>query len=460
MLNEKVTYRWMMTPTNRHAGIIPGSGVTSGKKTGSGTVRPRVTRSMSDRRMKGTTIVAGTVLLLLLLSAVLVGMLATNSPEFSLRVKARPETAEGDEGTVDTINDLAGERNLDHGLTDDGEKRPFLAQHSAERMASKGRDYLNGLVAASALEAADQVSNLALFKTHKTASTTLATLLHRYGKRHNLEVAHFPGFGSTIPIATAAEKTRANQTRFDIMHYHIDTTDTPKQEPWAKARELYKDVMRDPENINFITIFREPRDRLLSFYTFYVEFITSVPIQTFFRQERPDTKVLEMLRSLGCKEFGVETEAELEEFIEREIPRFKLILLSDRFDESLVTLRRTFRWHLIDMTYVPNNLTAGRKRGKKQLKKRLPFADLPKYAQDKIDELTVLDRRLYDAGVAAFEKSRGIVAGEMESELVHLRSLQTSMNEYLAHNPKSPALAMYRYHTAEYYEHPPPVLFF
>lgn len=73
-----------------------------------------------------------------------------------------------------------------------------------------------------------------------------------------------------------AKQTRANQTRFDIMHYHIDTTDTPKQEPWAKARELYKDVMRDPENINFITIFREPRDRLLSFYTFYVEFITSV----------------------------------------------------------------------------------------------------------------------------------------------------------------------------------------
>lgn len=68
------------------------------------------------------------------------------------------------------------------------------------------------------------------------------------------------------------------------MHYHIDT-DTPRQESWAKARELYKDVMRDPDNINFITIFREPRDRLLSFYTFFVEFDTRVRERTYMCED-------------------------------------------------------------------------------------------------------------------------------------------------------------------------------
>ena len=34
----------------------------------------------------------------------------------------------------------------------------------------------------------DQLSNLALMRTHKTGSTTLATLLYRYGRRHGLEV--------------------------------------------------------------------------------------------------------------------------------------------------------------------------------------------------------------------------------------------------------------------------------
>lgn len=63
------------------------------------------------------------------------------------------------------------------------------------------------------------------------------------------------------------------------MHYHIDT-DTPKQEKWARAKKSYVDVMRDPDKINFVTLFREPRDRLLSFYTFFIEFETLVRTQT------------------------------------------------------------------------------------------------------------------------------------------------------------------------------------
>lgn len=50
-----------------------------------------------------------------------------------------------------------------------------------------------------------------------------------------------------------------------------------------------------------------------------------VPIEEFFRQESPDPKVVEQLRSLGCKEFGVETEADLDEFIRTEIPQFELV---------------------------------------------------------------------------------------------------------------------------------------
>lgn len=63
--------------------------------------------------------------------------------------------------------------------------------------------------------------------------------------------------------------------RVDIMHYHIDT-DTPTQERWGSAKEHYRDVMRYPDDINFITILRDPRDRLLSFYAFFVEFETGV----------------------------------------------------------------------------------------------------------------------------------------------------------------------------------------
>lgn len=51
-----------------------------------------------------------------------------------------------------------------------------------------------------------------------------------------------------------------------------------------------------------------------------------MPIEDFFRRENdPDPEVVELLRSLGCKEFGVETEADLDEFIRTEIPQFELV---------------------------------------------------------------------------------------------------------------------------------------
>ena len=50
-----------------------------------------------------------------------------------------------------------------------------------------------------------------------------------------------------------------------------------------------------------------------------------VPVEEFFRQENPDPKVVEQLRSLGCKEFGIEAEADLDDFIRTEIPQFELV---------------------------------------------------------------------------------------------------------------------------------------
>ncbi|CAN0546323.1 unnamed protein product, partial [Ectocarpus sp. 12 AP-2014] len=114
-------------------------------------------------------------------------------------------------------------------------------------------------------------------------------------------------------------------------------------------------------------------------------------------------EVLERLRSLGCKEFGVATETELEDFIDQEIPEFELVLVTERFDESLMVMRSLLGWDLIDMTYVSVNRSSGRKGKFGVSKERVPFDELPKDVQEKIDELTTLDRRLYDAGVAAFE---------------------------------------------------------
>ena len=60
--------------------------------------------------------------------------------------------------------------------------------------------------------------------------------------------------------------------RVDIIHYHICG---PKvglhNRDWEDIESGYKAIMRDPENIIYVTIIREPREHLLSFYYFFIE---------------------------------------------------------------------------------------------------------------------------------------------------------------------------------------------
>ncbi|CAN0545185.1 unnamed protein product [Ectocarpus sp. 12 AP-2014] len=70
-----------------------------------------------------------------------------------------------------------------------------------------------------------------------------------------------------------------------------------------------------------------------------------------------------------------------------------------------MVLRNLMGWHLVDMTYIPDDRTGGEEGPTGVVRNdSSPFDELPKDVQDKIDEFTVLDSRLYDAAVVAFEK--------------------------------------------------------
>lgn len=53
--------------------------------------------------------------------------------------------------------------------------------------------------------------------------------------------------------------------RVDIMHLHIGNPYNLGC-TWETAREYYRTIMRDPDNINFVTIAREPREHMLSYF--------------------------------------------------------------------------------------------------------------------------------------------------------------------------------------------------
>ena len=48
----------------------------------------------------------------------------------------------------------------------------------------------------------------------------------------------------------------------DIMHYHISARGRYHGR-WFRAEQQYRDIMRDPDNVNFVTLIREPRSHLI-----------------------------------------------------------------------------------------------------------------------------------------------------------------------------------------------------
>lgn len=57
---------------------------------------------------------------------------------------------------------------------------------------------------------------------------------------------------------------------------------------------------------------------------------------------------------------------------------FAQILLTERFDESLMVMRSLLGWDLIDVTYVSVNRSSGREGKFGVSKERVPFDELPK----------------------------------------------------------------------------------
>lgn len=89
----------------------------------------------------------------------------------------------------------------------------------------------------------------------------------------------FPAVVSFVsnPIATENEQTqrRGRQGRCDIMHYHMSVFGQYKG-TWHDVEQAYRKILRDPEEVNFITVMREPRTHLLSYYYYFLQPDTQV----------------------------------------------------------------------------------------------------------------------------------------------------------------------------------------
>ncbi|XP_050389920.1 galactose-3-O-sulfotransferase 4 isoform X2 [Patella vulgata] len=192
-------------------------------------------------------------------------------------------------------------------------------------------------------------TNIAFLKVHKTGSTTMSNILHRFALRYNLNVVlpntngtrHFWVLGlldndthkKTIPVARGKE-------------YNILAVDT-----FYNTR-IYEQLI--PNDPFFLAILREPVERYISF---------------LFYDNRIDTKMKRKMktdpyifRNYTGKAFSVLEDfsfpvqnLSLVRYTERMDNEFDMIMVTEYFDQWLILLKRKLCWTFQDIIYITRN---------------------------------------------------------------------------------------------------------
>ncbi|XP_077988354.1 galactose-3-O-sulfotransferase 2-like [Glandiceps talaboti] len=219
----------------------------------------------------------------------------------------------------------------------------------------------------------EPVTKVVFIKTHKTASTTLASIIERYGYTRNLSFA----LGNTdhvladqdIFTRTVVEKSppplKGNKKVYEMLTNH--------------ARYNRPEMDAVVPNARYITILREPSRQLESAFS-YFRMASSLKLdkhpnalQLFMKNPR---KFMEekfffwwqgrngQLFDLGLDHVHHDDIYTVDYKIRQLEHEMDMVLITEYIDESLLLLRRAFCWEIDDILYISNNIRSKKLRYK------------------------------------------------------------------------------------------------
>ncbi|XP_045178708.2 galactose-3-O-sulfotransferase 4-like [Mercenaria mercenaria] len=229
-----------------------------------------------------------------------------------------------------------------------------------------------------------EVSHIEFLKVHKAASTTVQNVIMRFGLKRNLsfviptprhyisvEKTYFSDLWPPLPNRKYTHKNRVQNNKasrennkFDILCNHMVFNSK------KVSRLLHDDSV-------YIAIVREPFDQFLS-AAFYYKFkwkypyLAKLPNETFItdlirnpRQNEATTMSESMTYNSMAYDFGFnlgtivssqnKSQEQFDEFLNETGNIFHLVMVFEKFDESLVLLKRYLNWSLEDILYIQSN---------------------------------------------------------------------------------------------------------
>ncbi|KAK4301264.1 hypothetical protein Pmani_026597 [Petrolisthes manimaculis] len=200
-------------------------------------------------------------------------------------------------------------------------------------------------------------TNLMFLKIHKCASSTAQRIFLRYGKKHKLtQVLPLTGnyLGAPPPFKSAMipHSLRTPDNTYNMMVIHT-RLHTPELEKVMKPDAKWVTIVREPV-AQFLSLWAY--FDLMKFYNKTLEEFAKLPYEKVVRWRNARVYgIHQMFYDLGygsAEEYG---EKEMTAILQRLNQTFHLVMLAERFDESLVLLKDLMCWRTEDVAYLSIN---------------------------------------------------------------------------------------------------------
>ena len=202
-----------------------------------------------------------------------------------------------------------------------------------------------------------EVRHIGFLKVHKAGRTTMQNIFFRFGLKRNLTFViardrNYLNFSSSLPVKKGGH--------YDILAVHTVN---------GFNKEQFDQIL-PPDKVN-IGIVREPLGRMISAAYYYsdqynISHLRFIPQGNFIQElvshpEKYDKGAFSETRNSMGKDFGFDLntrESDIDailqklRFLEKE---FRLVLVMERFEESLVLFKRYLGWQISDVLYIPSN---------------------------------------------------------------------------------------------------------
>eukprot|EP01147_Barroeca_monosierra_P002803 gene2803-5646_t len=233
-------------------------------------------------------------------------------------------------------------------------------------------------------------SKIVYVKTHKTGSSTLTNIFHRFAHKHNLKAVlpksnTFLGWPRSAGIPTSYVSLPGVEGNYDIFCS-------------AHTRYSRKYIEKIVPNADYITIFREPTSHFKSSWSYWdvpghIQRVSGMTVTMEQFLEDPETWFprglkgdRDLLHNSFAFDFGFDhtyTEDQVDDLISH-LDTFALVLITEYMDASLVLLKRKLCWELEDVVYFALKVN-----------KHKPRTVIASEVREKILKLNWVDAKLY-----------------------------------------------------------------